>query len=108
MTYNWENTDIDYKNGIDAHLDLSASHFITSQTHLGVVGYVYHQVTGDSGSGATQGDFKSKVSAVGPQAGHFFKVGKALWYANLKGYYEFDAENRAEGWNTWVTLVVPL
>lgn len=108
MTYNWENTDIDYKNGIDAHLDLSASHFVTSQTHLGVVGYVYHQVTGDSGSGATQGDFKSKVSAVGPQAGHFFKVGKELWYANLKGYYEFDAENRAEGWNSWLTLVVPL
>ncbi|PWK33567.1 transporter [Pseudomonas sp. B21-040] len=108
MTYNWENTDTNYQNGIDAHLDLSASHFITDQTQLGLVGYVYHQVTGDSGSGATLGDFKSQVSAIGPQAGHFFKVGKDLWYANLKGYYEFDAKNRPEGWNTWLTLVVPL
>lgn len=108
MTYNWENTDTDYQNGIDAHLDLSASHFVTDQTHLGLVGYVYHQVTGDSGSGAVLGDFKSRVSAVGPQAGHFFKVGKDLWYVNLKGYYEFDAENRPEGWNTWVTLAVPI
>lgn len=108
MTYNWENTDTDYQNGIDAHLDLSASHFVTDQTHLGLVGYVYHQVTGDSGSGAVLGDFKSRVSAVGPQAGHFFKVGKDLWYVNLKGYYEFDAENRPEGWNTWVSLVVPI
>ncbi|UVJ46290.1 transporter [Pseudomonas sp. LS1212] len=108
MTYNWENTDVDYQNGIDAHLDWSASHFITGQTHMGLVGYFYHQLTGDSGSGATLGDFKSRVSGVGPQAGHFFKVGEQLWYSNLKGYYEFDAKNRAEGWNLWLTLVIPL
>lgn len=108
MTYNWKNTDTDYKNGIDAHLDWSASHFITAQTHLGLVGYFYQQVTGDSGSGAVLGDFKSSVSAVGPQAGHFFKVGDQLWYTNLKGYYEFDAKNRAEGWNLWLSLVIPL
>ncbi|RJG11068.1 phenol degradation protein [Pseudomonas cavernicola] len=108
MTYNWENTDTDYQNGIDAHLDWSASHFVTEQTHLGLVGYFYHQVTGDDGSGAVLGDFKSRVSAVGPQAGHFFTVGKELWYTNLKGFYEFDANNRAEGWNLWLTMAIPL
>ena len=108
MTYNWENSDTHYQNGIDAHLDLSASHFITDQTQLGLVGYVFHQVTGDSGSGATLGDFKSRVSGIGPQAGHFFKIGKDMWYVNLKGYYEFDAQNRPDGWNSWLTLVVPL
>lgn len=108
LTYNWENSDLDYQNGIDAHLDWSASHFVTDSTHLGLVGYVYHQVTGDSGSGAVLGDFKSQVSAVGPQVGHFFKVGKDLWYTNLKGYHEFDARNRAEGWNLWLTLAIPL
>ncbi|WP_375739378.1 transporter [Pseudomonas boanensis] len=108
LTYNWENSDLDYQNGIDAHLDWSASHFVTDSTHLGLVGYVYHQVTGDSGSGAVLGDFKSRVSAVGPQVGHFFKVGNDLWYANLKGYHEFDARNRAEGWNLWLTLTIPL
>jgi hypothetical protein len=108
MTYNWENTDIDYQNGIDAHLDLSASHFVTGQTHVGAVGYFYNQVTGDSGSGATQGSFKSRVAGLGPQVGHFFKVGEGLWYVNLKGYYEFDARNRPDGWNTWLTLDIPL
>jgi hypothetical protein len=108
MTYNWENTDTRYQNGIDAHLDLSASHFFTSQTLVGLVGYYFEQVTGDSGSGATLGDFKSRVAGIGPQAGHFFKVSDELWYANIKGYYEFDAKNRPDGWNMWVSLVIPL
>ena len=108
MTYNWENRDTRYQNGIDAHLDLSASHFFTSQTLVGLVGYYFEQVTGDSGSGATLGDFKSRVAGIGPQAGHFFKVSDELWYANIKGYYEFDAKNRPDGWNMWVSLVIPL
>ncbi|WP_263866318.1 transporter [Pseudomonas sp. PDM19] len=62
-----------------------------------MVGYLYRQVTGDSVRGAVLGDFKSQVCAVGPQVGHFLKVCKDSWYANLKGYYEFDANNRAEG-----------
>ena len=38
---------------------------------------------------------------------------KAFWpvydaYANLKGYYEFDARNRSEGWNVWLTLAIRL
>lgn len=108
MTYNWENTDTHYKNGIDAHIDLSASRFLTSQTLVGLVGYYFEQVTGDSGSGAVLGDFKSRVAGVGPQVGHFFKVGDEQWYANIKGYYEFDAKNRPDGWNLWATLVIPL
>ena len=27
-------------------------------------------------------------------------------YLNLKGYYEFAAENRPEGWNAWVTFSI--
>ena len=65
-------------------------------------------MSGDSGTGAVLGDFKSRVSAVGPQVGYFFPVGGQKWYVNLKGYYEFDAKNRPEGWNTWVTLAIPL
>ena len=43
-----------------------------------------------------------------PQVGHFFPVGKEKGYVNLKGYWEFDAENRAEGWNLWLSLALPL
>jgi hypothetical protein len=108
FTYNFENSDTQYKNGIDGHLDWAASQFLSEQTHVGLVGYFYQQLSGDSGAGATLGDFKSRVYAVGPQAGYFFPVGAQKWYVNLKGYYEFDAQNRPEGWNVWLTLAIPL
>jgi hypothetical protein len=107
FTYNFENPDTHYKNGIDGHLDWAASQFLSAQLQVGVVGYFYQQLTGDSGAGASLGDFKSRVYAVGPQIGYFFPVSGRQWYLNLKGYYEFEARNRLEGWNTWVTLVIP-
>ena len=42
------------------------------------------------------------------QVGHFFPVGKQKGYVNLKAYWEFAAQNRAEGWNLWVSVALPL
>jgi hypothetical protein len=108
FTYNFENPDTDYRNGTDAHLDWAGSHFFSPTLHAGLVGYAYNQLTGDSGAGATLGDFKSRVYGIGPQAGWFFEASEKKWYVNLKGYYEFESKNRPEGWNAWVTLVIPL
>jgi hypothetical protein len=108
ITYNWENPDTDYQNGIDSHIDWAASQFLNEQLHVGVVGYAYQQLSGDSGAGATLGAFKSRVFGIGPQVGYFFPVGKEKGYVNLKGYWEFAAENRAEGWNVWLSLALPL
>ena len=73
---------------------------------IGLVGYVYQQLTGDSGAGAGSGDFKSRVFGVGPQIGYIFPVGDMQGYLNLKGYKEFAAENRPEGWNVWLTFAI--
>jgi hypothetical protein len=108
LTYNFENPDTDYQNGIDLHLDWGASQFLSEQWHVGLVGYIYYQITGDSGDGAILGDFKSRVYSIGPQVGYIFKIGERQAYLNLKGYWEFGAENRPEGWNAWLTLVLPL
>ena len=56
----------------------------------------------------TGGNLESRVGGIGPQIGYFFPVGGEKGYANLKGYWEFDAKNRPEGWNVWVTLSLPL
>jgi hypothetical protein len=109
FTGNFKNPDTDYKNGLDTHLDWAASMFLskTMATHLGVAGYFYEQLTGDSGSGAVLGDFKSQVTGLGGEVGHFFPVGAHAWYVLAKAYGEFDAHNRPEGWNLWLTVDVP-
>lgn len=107
FTYNFENNDTQYKNGIDWHVDWGASHFLSKQLFVGVVGYYFHQLTGDSGAGATLGPFRSQVAGIGPQIGWLFPVGSDMQgYLNVKGYKEFAAENRPEGWNVWVTFAL--
>ena len=106
FTYNFENQSTQYQNGVDMHLDWGASQFLTKQLQIGLVGYVYKQIGCDSGSGDRVGCFQSQVVGVGPQIGYIFPVGDMQGYLNLKGYKEFAAENRPEGWNTWVTFVI--
>jgi hypothetical protein len=107
FTYNFENTFTNYKNGIDMHLDWGMSQFLTKEWQLGFVGYVYDQITCDSGSGDRVGCFESRVIGVGPQVGHIFKISDDYQgYINLKGYREFDAAHRPDGWNVWATLVI--
>jgi hypothetical protein len=106
LTYNFKNPSTDYQSGVDWHLDLGLSQFLSHQLHIGVVGYVYQQLTADSGGAPILGDFKSRVFGVGPQVGFVFPIGDLHGYLNLKGYKEFGAENRAEGWNAWLTLSI--
>lgn len=108
FTYNFENNDTQYKNGIDSHLDWAASQFLSANWQLGVAGYVYYQLTGDSGPGAKLGPFKSKVASIGPEVGYLFTIGGSPAYANLRGYWEFWAQNRLEGYAVFATLSIPL
>lgn len=107
LTYNFENTHTNYQNGIDLHWDMGASRFVTKEWQIGVVGYLYQQLSCDSGSGNRVGCFRSRVMGLGPQIGHVFKVGDHhQGYLNLKGYGEFAADHRPEGWNVWLTLSI--
>jgi hypothetical protein len=106
FTYNLKNPETQYQNGIDFHLDLAASQFLTKQFFVGVVGYTYQQLTADRGGLPILGHFESRVSGVGPQIGYMFPIGDMQGYINLKGYQEFDAEHRAAGWNTWLTFSI--
>lgn len=106
LTYNFENPSTDYRNGIDWHMDWGFSQFLSKQMLVGAVGYAYQQLTADSGASPILGDFESRVLGIGPQIGFIFPVGDMQGYLNLKGYKEFDAENRPEGWNAWVTFAI--
>jgi hypothetical protein len=100
FTNNYINPYTNYQNGVDFHLDWGASKFLTKQLFVGAVGYVYNQLTGDSGSGDHVGPFMSRVVGVGPQIGYIFPLGVYQGYLNLKSYGEFDAHDRPSGWLT--------
>jgi hypothetical protein len=88
------------------HLDWGASQFLTKQLQLGLVGYAYKQISCDSGAGDRVGCFESQVFGVGPQIGYIIPLGHLQGYLNLKGYKEFEAEHRPEGWNVWLTFMI--
>jgi len=108
LTYNFENPDTNYQNGIDSHLDLAASQFVSEQVHIGLVGYFFYQLTGDSGPGAVLGDFQARVIGLGPQLGYFFNMGEKQAYLNVKAFWEVESKYRPDGWNAWLTLSLPL
>jgi hypothetical protein len=107
FTYNFENVHTQYQNGVDMHLDVGASKFVTRQLQLGLVGYWFNQISCDSGAGNRVGCFESRVAGIGPQIGYVIPL-STEWqgYFNLKGYKEFAAEHRADGWNVWLTFVL--
>lgn len=104
LTYNFKNTDTDYRNGIDWHLDWGASQFLSKQVFVGAVGYFYNQLTNDTGGAEFLGGFKSRVIGAGPQIGYIFPVGGMQGFLGAKAYFEFDAKNRPDGWNGWLTF----
>ena len=106
LTGNFENQATNYTSGIDWHLDWGASQFLTKQVQVGLVGYIYNQITPDSGCAPVICPFESRVLGVGPQVGFIFPVDKMQGYLNLKAYGEFDNANRPDGWNAWLTFVL--
>ena len=104
ITYNFMNPHTQYQSGVDGHVDWGASIALGEKLYLGAVGYFYDQLGPDSGPGAQLGGFQSKVTAVGPQIGYAIDLGIVHADLNLRGYKEFDAQNRPEGWNLWLTL----
>jgi len=107
FTYNFTNPSTQYQSGVDMHFDWGASQFLTKQFQAGLVGYVYQEVGCDSGSGDRVGCFQSRVVGVGPQLGFIIPLTtETQGYLNIKGYKEFAAQNRPDGWNTWVTFVI--
>ena len=106
FTYNFTNQAIDYQNGIDFHLDWGASQFLSKEVFAGLAGYLFNQITGDSGPGARLGPFESRVAGIGPQLGTFIPMGGAQAFLGLKAYKDFGSQNRPPGWNLWVTFAI--
>jgi hypothetical protein len=93
---NTENPDTDYRTGAEFHMDFTATQFLSPTFALGLRGYWYQQITGDSGAGAVLGDFKSE--AVGLGLGFLWAPAFADGRLSILGKWMRDvhAENRFE------------
>ena len=109
FTFNGENQDTGYKTGTEFHLEGAAMQHFSKSFAVGLQGYLYQQVTGDSGPG-TQflGDFEGRVIALGPGVDFSFNLGSTHVSGNLRYFHEFDVENRLEGDAGYLNFVIPL
>ena len=108
FTFNGENPDTNYKTGTEFHLEGAVMQHFSKAFAIGIAGYHYQQVTGDSGSGAVLGDFKGQVSAIGPNLTYNFHIGKVPVLTSVRWLREFNAKNRLSGDTGYVTVTIPL
>jgi len=67
---------------------------------IGVVGYDYRQITGDSGSGDKLGPFMGRVDAIGPGLSYSTVIDKRPVTFDLRYYHEYEFKNRVHGDST--------
>jgi hypothetical protein len=106
VTFNFENTATNYKTGDEFHFEWAVGRELATGLVVGVVGYDYRQLTGDSGSGAVLGPFKGQVDAIGLGASATTVLGTMPVIINIRGYREFNAENRWEGYSSTASVTV--
>ncbi|MFO1082146.1 MAG: transporter [Reyranellaceae bacterium] len=104
MTYNFVNPTTGYQSGVDGHLDFGTSWSFSDSFYVGAVAYLFNQLGSDTGAPPWLGGFQSRVAGAGPQLGGSFSLGPVAVDLSLRGYKEFAAQNRPEGWNVWFTV----
>ena len=108
ITFNGENDNTRYETGTEFHLEAAAAYHFSPTFAIGVNGYHYQQLTGDSGAGAALGDFEGRVTALGPMMSANFMLGPIPVAASLRYFREFNVKNRLEGDAGWLTIAIPL
>jgi hypothetical protein len=95
--YNTENDDTNYQTGQEFHMDYMLNQFFSETFALGLHGFYYKQITGDSGSGAILGSFKGEAAGIGPAIMWTPQIKDKDVVISAKWIHEFDTEHRLEG-----------
>lgn len=94
---NTENPDTNYRTGTEFHVDVMVNKALSPAVWLGLHGYYYQQLTGDSGPGAVFGSFHSRSAGVGPALLWHPQGRKHDVYLIAKWLHDVDAKNRFKG-----------
>lgn len=108
VTLNGPNTFTNYQSGAEFHFEWALQQHFASGLAAGVGGYVYQQLTGDSGAGATEGSFIGQVASIGPMVEYTIAIGGQTLALAGRWYHEFYARNRTRGDAVFASLAFPL
>jgi len=103
--FNTKNEATDYQSGTSFHLDGTVAQHLPvfgGFAGVGAEGFVYEQISADSGSGATLGGFEGHTYGVGPVVSYAHKIGKHDFAGEVKWLPEVDVQNRLKGDYLWV------
>lgn len=104
---NTKNEDTDYQSGASFHLDGTVAQHLPlfgGFAGVGAEGFIYEQISADSGSGATLGSFEGHTYGVGPVVSYAHKLGKYDFAGEVKWLPEVDVSKRLKGDYLWVKL----
>lgn len=102
---NGENDDTDYETGNELHIDAMVNQFFSETFALGIHGYYYKQLEGDSGTGATLGDFKGDSWGLGPSFLWIPKIGGGKFSITGTWLHDIEATRRLKSDYAVITLV---
>ena len=97
FTFSVENDETDYKTGNEFHFEWAIGREVYQGLVIGIVGYNYRQISGDSGPGAVLGPFEGDVDAVGAGLSYTTLIDKTPVVFNLRHYEEFNPEHHWDG-----------
>jgi hypothetical protein len=106
VTFNFENTATDYQSGTEFHFEWAVGREICQGLVIGVAGYDYRQLTGDSGSGARLGPVIGTVDAIGPALTYTTLIDKTPVILSARNYQEFNVDKRWEGNSTLASATI--
>jgi hypothetical protein len=104
ITINTENEDTNYKSGSVLHVEASVQqHFKHGDGLLGIGanGFIYEQITDDSGAGAQLGAFRGRTGGIGPVLSYIRPIGKTTLVLELRWLPELYSKHRLEGDYIW-------
>ncbi len=109
VDFNTKNNETEYQSGNQFHLDFTVAEHLPlfgGIIGLGANGFYYEQISGDSGSGASLGDFKGRTVGIGPVLSYVMKVWNKDLVAEVKWLPELDVNHRMEGDYIWFKLAM--
>ena len=104
--FNAENSDTNYKTGQEVFAEYLVAQYLSPEFGIGLQGYFHKQITGDSGRGASFGDFKGAAAGIGPAVLWNTKFGDQKAAFIGKWLHEYHADKRFKGNFIYGTLVL--